>query len=76
MRGALPAVELLGLFHARKLRVTSSRSTPGWDACTRGSAHQALLRPLHAGHLRATSRCARSDAALDRALDFVAVCRP
>ena len=52
---------MLGLFHARKLRAARARdrATRAGTTCTRGSAHEALLRPLHARRSRrATSRCA------------------
>ena len=56
-------VELLGLFHARKLRahelaIAASAGTASTPALR---PHQAVLRPLRAGDLRrATSRCAPS----------------
>jgi SAM-dependent methyltransferase len=66
-------VELLGLFHARKLRVHELALRLGWDA-----VHQRLgfTRPFYD---RFTPAIAASDFALraqrlDRALDFVAVC--
>ena len=71
------SVELLGLFHARKLRAHQvAIERLGWDSIHAAAAdHQAVLRPLHARDLRcATSRCAPTD--LDRALDFLAVLRP
>lgn len=70
-------VEVLGLFHARKLRVHELALRAGWDRI-----HQALrlTRPFYD---RFTPAIAASDFALrtgdeadlDRALDFVAVCR-
>lgn len=67
-------VELLGLFHARKLRVHEWALRLGWD-----SIHKrlGLTRPFYD---RFTPAIAASDFALrpgnlDAALDFVAVCR-
>ena len=78
-RRALRAVELYGLFHARKLRAHELALRLGWDR-----VHAALrltrpvLRLVHArDRARATSRCAPAPAAsCDAALDFLAVCRP
>jgi SAM-dependent methyltransferase len=66
-------VELLGLFHARKLRVHELALRLGWDA-----VHQRLGLP-RSFYERFTPAIAASDFALrperlDRALDFVAVC--
>lgn len=70
-------VELLGLFHARKLRVHElAIRRLGWDAVHR---RLGLTRPFYD---RFTPAIAASDfalrdgaAPLDRALDFLAVCR-
>ena len=71
------SVELLGLFHARKLAAHQfAIERLGWDAVhARLRHHEAVLRPLHAGDLDARLRAA-APASLDRALDFLAVCRP
>jgi 2-polyprenyl-3-methyl-5-hydroxy-6-metoxy-1,4-benzoquinol methylase len=72
------SVEVLGLFHARKLRLHAAALKLGWDA-----VHQrlGLTRPFYD---RFTPAIAASDFALrpgdrapglDGALDFVAVCR-
>jgi 2-polyprenyl-3-methyl-5-hydroxy-6-metoxy-1,4-benzoquinol methylase len=68
-----PRVELLGLFHARKLRAHELALELGWD-----SAHKALrlTKPFYD---RFTPAIAASDfrlkaGALDRSLDFLAVC--
>jgi SAM-dependent methyltransferase len=68
-------VELLGLFHARKLRVHGWALNLGWD-----TVHQrlGLTKPFYD---RFTPAIAASDfrlgsGELDRALDFLAVCRP
>ena len=51
-------VDLLGLFHARRLRAHQlAIEHAGWDAIhARLRDHQAVLRPLHAGDLRARLR--------------------
>ena len=68
-------VELLGLHHARKLRVHGWALKAGWD-----SVHKrlGLTKPFYD---RFTPAIAASDfrlgdGDLDRALDFLAVCRP
>jgi len=68
-----PRVELLGLFHARKLRAHELAIELGWDR-----AHKALrlTKPFYD---RFTPAISASDFALragdlDRALDFLAVC--
>ena len=65
---------MLGLFHARKLRVHEAALALGWD-----SVH-ARLRLTDAFYDRFTPAIASSDFALrterlERALDFLAVCR-
>ena len=68
-------VELLGLFHARKLRAPRARAEGRLGPRPRAHRpHRALLRPVHARRSpRRTSRCAPGP--LDRALDFLAVLR-
>ncbi len=70
-------VEILGLFHARKLRAHELALRAGWDRIHKGLR---LTKPFYD---RFTPAIASSDFALkpereadlDRALDFVAVCR-
>lgn len=68
-----PRVEMLGLFHARKLRIHELAIKLGWDR-----AHKALrlTKPFYDWFTPAISsadfRLETGD--LDRALDFVAVC--
>jgi SAM-dependent methyltransferase len=69
-----PRVELLGLFHARKLRAHELALRLGWD---RVHPRLGLTKPFYD---RFTPAIAASDFALrgrglDRALDFLAVCR-
>jgi SAM-dependent methyltransferase len=71
-------VQLLGLFHARKLRVHELALRLGWDAVHK---RLGITKPFYD---RFTPAIASSDFALryatpkrlDRALDFLAVCRP
>jgi 2-polyprenyl-3-methyl-5-hydroxy-6-metoxy-1,4-benzoquinol methylase len=69
-------VELLGLFHARKLRVHELALKAGWDR-----VHKALriTKPFYdrfTPAIAASDFVLRSEADLDRALDFIAVLRP
>jgi SAM-dependent methyltransferase len=68
------SVEILGLFHARKLRVHELAIRFGWD---RIHAALHITKPFYDRFVPAISaRDFRlSDADLGRALDFVAVCR-
>ena len=73
--GTFTNVELLGVFHARKLRIHEIALRLGWDR-----VHQrlGLTAPFYD---RFTPALAASDFAvrpgrLDEALDFLAVCRP
>jgi SAM-dependent methyltransferase len=76
--GAFASVQLHGLFHARKLRIHELALRAGWD-----SVHP-RLRLTKPFYDRFTPSIAASDfvlrsseeADLDRALDFVAICRP
>jgi 2-polyprenyl-3-methyl-5-hydroxy-6-metoxy-1,4-benzoquinol methylase len=72
--GVFGQVEVLGLFHARKLAVHALALRLGWDAV------HARLRITKPFYDRFTPAIASSDFALrserlDRALDFLAVCR-
>ncbi len=67
-------VEVLGLFHARKLRVHELALSLGWDR-----VHKALrlTKPFYdwfTPAITASDFTLRADG-LDRALDFLAVCR-
>jgi 2-polyprenyl-3-methyl-5-hydroxy-6-metoxy-1,4-benzoquinol methylase len=69
------SVELLGLFHARKLRLHEFALRLGWDAV---HPRLRLTRPFYDRFTPAISArdfALRADR-LDRALDFLAVCRP
>jgi SAM-dependent methyltransferase len=77
-RGTFSSVELYGLFHARKLRVHELALRAGWD---RIHAALHLTRPFYDRFIPAIAASdfalrAAPAANLDRALDFVAVCRP
>jgi SAM-dependent methyltransferase len=71
--GAFGRVELLGLFHARKLRVHELALRLGWDA-----VHQRLgiTKPFYDRFTPAiaTSDFALRPSGLDAALDFLAIC--
>jgi 2-polyprenyl-3-methyl-5-hydroxy-6-metoxy-1,4-benzoquinol methylase len=77
-RGTFERVEMYGLFHARKLRAHALALKLGWDAV---HPRLRLTKPFYD---RFTPAIAASDFALrpaedadlDKALDFIAVCRP
>lgn len=74
-RAVFSDVQMLGLFHARKLRVHELALGWGWDAV------HATLRITRPFYDRFTPAIASRDFALrqgdlDAALDFLAVCRP
>ena len=68
------SVELLGLFHARKLRAHELAIKAGWD-----SLHKRLgiTKPFYDRFVPAISASdfTLRDAPLDKALDFLAICR-
>ncbi len=69
-------VELLGLFHARKLRAHELAIRCGWD-----SVHKrlGLTKPFYdrfTPAIAASDFALRREGDLDGALDFIAVCRP
>jgi SAM-dependent methyltransferase len=66
-------VEILGLFHARKLRAHELALKLGWDRVHRGLR---LTRPFYGRFTRAISSADFSlrDRGLEGALDFVAIC--
>jgi hypothetical protein len=75
-RSVFGSVQLLGLFHARKLLVHDLALRCGWDRLHR---FLRLTRPFYDRFVAAISSrdfTLRADAELDRALDFLAVCRP
>lgn len=74
-RSAFDDVRLLGLFHARKLRLHELALACGWDAV---HARLRITKPFYDRFTPAiaTSDFAlRADGDLERALDFLAVCR-
>jgi 2-polyprenyl-3-methyl-5-hydroxy-6-metoxy-1,4-benzoquinol methylase len=77
-RACFPSVEIRGLFHARKLRAHELALRAGWDAL---HPRLGLSRRFYDWFTPAIAVSdfalrAAGDAELDRALDFVAVCRP
>jgi SAM-dependent methyltransferase len=74
-RGVFEQVQMLGLFHARKLRLHELALACGWDAV------HGRLRITKPFYDRFTPAISARDFSLrdgdpDRALDFLAVCRP
>jgi SAM-dependent methyltransferase len=67
-------VEILGLFHARKLRAHELAIRLGWDRVHRGLRITKPFYDRFVPAIRATDFRLRSRG-LDRALDFVAICR-
>jgi 2-polyprenyl-3-methyl-5-hydroxy-6-metoxy-1,4-benzoquinol methylase len=77
-RSVFPSVAMLGLFHARKLRFHEMAIRAGWDAI---HPRLRVTKPFYDRFVPAISSrdfALRYDtvANLDRALDFLAVCRP
>jgi SAM-dependent methyltransferase len=77
LEGRFTPVDLLGVFHARKLRVHEVALRLGWDR-----AHRALglTKPFYDRFVPAISSsdfviAPESEADLDRALDLLAICR-
>lgn len=73
-RSVFPGTEVLGLFHARKLRAHGLALKLGWDAVHR---RLGITKPFYDRFTPAISArdfVLRPDG-LDRALDFLAVCR-
>jgi 2-polyprenyl-3-methyl-5-hydroxy-6-metoxy-1,4-benzoquinol methylase len=77
-RGSFATVQMHGVFHARKLRAHELALRVGWDAVHRRlgltTRFYERFTPAIAVSDFALRRAAEAD--LDRALDFVAVCRP
>ncbi|MGH2868380.1 MAG: class I SAM-dependent methyltransferase [Solirubrobacteraceae bacterium] len=74
-RTTFAEVDMLGLFHARKLRVHAVALACGWDAV---HARLRLTKPFYdrfTPAIAARDFALRGDADLDGALDFLAVCR-
>jgi 2-polyprenyl-3-methyl-5-hydroxy-6-metoxy-1,4-benzoquinol methylase len=70
------SVELLGLFHARKLRVHELALRCGWDAVHQRLGLTKRFYDRFTPAIAASDFALRGDTArLDRALDFLAVCR-
>jgi 2-polyprenyl-3-methyl-5-hydroxy-6-metoxy-1,4-benzoquinol methylase len=77
-RGTFGTVEMYGLFHARKLRAHALALKLGWDAV---HPRLRLTKPFYDWFTPAIAASdfalrAASEADLDEALDFLAVCRP
>ncbi|MCW3069798.1 MAG: Methyltransferase type 11 [Solirubrobacterales bacterium] len=77
-RGCFTTVEMHGLFHAGKLRAHELALRLGWD---RVHPRTGLTRPFYGWFTPAISTAdfalrPAGESDLDRALDFIAVCRP
>jgi hypothetical protein len=77
-RAHFASVRMYGLFHARKLRAHELALRLGWDAV---HARLGLTKKFYDRFTPAIAAsdfalCPGGQADLDRALDFVAVCRP
>ncbi|HEV7585720.1 MAG TPA: class I SAM-dependent methyltransferase [Solirubrobacteraceae bacterium] len=77
-RSTFATVELHGLFHARKLRVHELALRAGWDSVHRRLRLTKLFYDRFTPAIGVSDFSLRraGEADLDRALDFVAVCRP
>ncbi len=73
-RTTFPDVALLGLFHARKLRVHELALACGWDAFHRKLRFTAAFYDRFTPAIETRDFALRADPELDRALDFLAVC--
>ena len=74
--GVFGSVELLGLFHARKLRVHELAIRAGWDSVHPKLGITKRFYDWFTTAIGERDFALRRDANLDRALDFLAVCRP
>jgi SAM-dependent methyltransferase len=77
-RAHFGAVRMYGLFHARKLRVHEVALALGWDAVHSALGLTKLFYDRFTPAIAASDFALRAsdEADLDRALDFLAVCRP
>jgi 2-polyprenyl-3-methyl-5-hydroxy-6-metoxy-1,4-benzoquinol methylase len=77
-RGSFATVQMHGLFHARKLRAHELALRVGWDAVHRRLGVTTRFYDRFTPAIAVSDFALRSaaEADLDRALDFVAVCRP
>jgi hypothetical protein len=77
-RETFSGVELYGLFHARKLRAHELALRAGWDAVHARLGVTERFYRWFTPAIAATDFVLRppGEADLDRALDFLAVCRP
>jgi 2-polyprenyl-3-methyl-5-hydroxy-6-metoxy-1,4-benzoquinol methylase len=70
------SVELLGLFHARKLRAHALALRLGWDAVHKRLGITRVFYDRFTPAISSSDFALRADNPLDGALDFLAVCRP
>ena len=69
-----PHVEILGLFHARKLRLHEMALALGWDSVHKRTGITDAFYGRFTPAIATTDFTLKADR-LDRALDFLAVCR-
>jgi hypothetical protein len=74
-RAVFEEVALLGLFHARKLRLHALALALGWDAIHPRLKVTEAFYDRFTPSLSTRDFALRARAELDRALDFLAVCR-
>ena len=74
-RSAFGDVQLLGLFHARRLRVHAIALALGWDAVHRRLGITDAFYDRFTPSISTRDFALRAWADLDRALDFLAICR-
>ncbi len=72
---AFDSVQLLGLFHARKLRAHALALNLGWDAVHERLGITRAFYDRFTPAIRSSDFALRADGPLDAALDFLAVCR-
>lgn len=75
-RSTFSSVQLYGLFHARKLWLHDLALRAGWDAVHPRLHVTKAFYDRFTPAIAATDFALRPQADLDRALDFVALCRP
>jgi 2-polyprenyl-3-methyl-5-hydroxy-6-metoxy-1,4-benzoquinol methylase len=74
-RSAFGSVQLLGLFHARRLRAHALALKLGWDAVHERLGITRAFYDRFTPAIRSSDFVLRAEGPLDGALDFLAVCR-
>jgi 2-polyprenyl-3-methyl-5-hydroxy-6-metoxy-1,4-benzoquinol methylase len=73
--GAFDSVQLLGLFHTRKLRAHALALKLGWDAVHKRLGITRAFYDRFTPAIRSSDFALTADGPLDAALDFLAICR-